>query len=59
MSPENVTIRAAYLETRLSSKFTVKNKTVKEHHYHIMYYVKYLENRCLEDCTGETACGFS
>ena len=53
--PENVTTRVTYSGTRLSSKFTkIKDKTVKEHQYDIVYYVKCPENQCSEDYTEET-----
>ena len=56
MLPKNVTTRATYLGTRLSSKFTeIDDKTVKEHQHDNVYYVKCPESQCLEDYTGETA----
>ena len=55
MLPANITTRVTYSGTRLSSKFRkIKYKTVKEHQYHIVYYVKWPESQCSEDYTGET-----
>ena len=56
MLPENVTTRATYLETRLSSKFKkIKDKTVKGHQHDIVYYIKCPKSQCSENYTGETA----
>ena len=50
----NVTTCIAYSETKLSSRFQLKDQTKKDHQNHVVYYAKCPEEQCTEDCNGET-----
>ena len=53
-SPNNIVTKSAYSASKRSNKFNIRSK-IKQHHQHgVTYYVKYFEEICREDYTGET-----
>ena len=52
--PEEKNMPLAYTETKLGTKFNVKDKTKKEHHDGLTYSVKCPMKNCLQSYNGET-----
>ena len=55
-SNEERTVRIVYTAKKLGTKFTVKDKTPKEHLHNVVYYTKCPNKKCKSDYTGETRC---
>ena len=52
--PNDVNTRITYTGHKLNTRFQIKNRTAQIHKHDLVYYVKYPDQSCNQDCLGET-----